>query len=268
MAMLPIPTRSDNARQPQSPSPWVLGAQIGGGGFGAVFRCHDTSESVERRPSWAMKVCQNIGEVIGECFAESHRLKHANLLSIEEVLATPKNKVCVRMPCLEGLELFKCAGRLSDSGMLRTTRGLVAAVAYLHRRGLVHRDIKPENVFLTEGCSKAILVDLGALSPQGVRALTQGTQAYQPPEARGTRTQTVESSLDDWGVGATLATVAVGALVRSKRSCLKVMKKSARLSRLPTTRIILSRLIGLIERSLEDRLRVRSLSVELDELSC
>ena len=56
-----------------------------------------------------------------------------------------------------------------------------AALAFLHKRGLVHRDIKPSNVIIVNGLVK--LADVGMVTEAGSASIAGGTIGYIAPEA-------------------------------------------------------------------------------------
>jgi serine/threonine protein kinase len=92
---------------------------------------------------------------------------------------------------------------------VRFGRRLAAAVAELHRRGIVHRDIKPANLFLPGGdLDQVKLLDLGTAWRPEVERLTRpgqvlGTPMYMAPEqarARGA----ISPATDVWAMGCVL----------------------------------------------------------------
>jgi serine/threonine-protein kinase len=101
---------------------------------------------------------------------------------------------------------------------MRILRGVAAAVALAHQRGLLHRDLKPENIFLAQGESGEVakVLDFGlvrSLAPgatetaaQTVPGAVMGTVAYMSPEQR--RGEAPAESWDIWA----LALVAFEAL--------------------------------------------------------
>ena len=232
-------------------SPWKLGYKISKGAFGVVYVAADDDDI-------AIKVGRNVSSVMGECLAEECRLRHKNLLLIEQVSAT-RQGAFVRMHLVAGEELFYMVGKVSDHCMMKVLKGLISATSYLHGRGYVHRDIKPENVIVSSNYDRVVLVDLGCLKKIGERTITRGTRFYQAPEAKGTIFQIVTTALDDWSVGATIATVATGRLINTSDACLRSLKRKYLYAK-PTTRCILESVSDMFKMDPSERLSARRLN--------
>ncbi|WP_428261076.1 serine/threonine-protein kinase PknK [Haliangium sp.] len=89
-------------------------------------------------------------------------------------------------------------------------RRIAAAVAEIHRRGIVHRDIKPSNLFLSEGALELVkLLDFGtAFQSGGSDHLTRrgalvGTPHYMAPEQARAGGE-ITSATDVWAIGCVL----------------------------------------------------------------
>ncbi len=79
-------------------------------------------------------------------------------------------------------------GKLPPERAVHITRGILEALDYIHRQGVVHRDLKPENVMVGPD-DKIKLIDFGLAGQQGARRLTfakltqvMGTPNYISPE--------------------------------------------------------------------------------------
>ena len=97
---------------------------------------------------------------------------------------------------------------------LRITSGVLAALAYSHRAGIVHRDIKPANVMVTpQGDIKVMDFGIARAMADSAATMTQtqaviGTAQYLSPEqARG---ETVDARSDIYSTGCLLFELLTG----------------------------------------------------------
>ncbi|MEU8124728.1 serine/threonine-protein kinase [Spirillospora sp. NPDC049024] len=82
-------------------------------------------------------------------------------------------------------DAVRAAGPLPEPAVLRLAAGLTAALAEIHRAGLVHRDLKPSNVLLAADSPKVI--DFGVARTaegdgDGQTGVLAGTPGYMSPE--------------------------------------------------------------------------------------
>ncbi|MCG8418385.1 MAG: protein kinase [Proteobacteria bacterium] len=101
-------------------------------------------------------------------------------------------------------------GVLSAAETVTLARRVAAALAEMHRRGLVHRDIKPGNLFLTgRSVAHVKVLDLGVVrSLDGKAKLTHtgqilGTPHYMAPE-QARAGQKIGPAADIWALGCVL----------------------------------------------------------------
>lgn len=130
-----------------------------------------------------------------------HRLDHPHLNPVEagvEVDGYPG----VVMPFVRGERLGRWLGSgVERDAFLRTLRGVLEGLHYLHGLGVVHRDVKPENI-LVEPSGHAWLVDFDLsvrLGSEHQRPALAGTVAYLSPEQ--TRGRPVAPATDLYAVG-------------------------------------------------------------------
>ena len=106
------------------------------------------------------------------------------------------------------------AGELTADSSIRYTLGVLAALQYSHRKGIVHRDIKPSNVMVTTddhvkvmdfGIARA-LADSAATMTQ-TQAVVGTAHYFSPEQARG---ETVDARSDLYSAGCLLYELLTG----------------------------------------------------------
>ena len=102
---------------------------------------------------------------------------------------------------------------------LRCAIGLAAALAQVHKKGLVHKDIKPTNVFANAAMDRAWLRGFGIASrlprerqAPGPAEFIAGTLPYMAPEQTGRMNRSVDSRSDLYALGVTLYELLTGIL--------------------------------------------------------
>ena len=166
--------------------------EIGRGGMAAVYLADDP----KHHRQVAIKVFNaDLAEVLGKDrflreIELTAGLAHPHILPLYDSGVADGFAYYV-MPFVEGRTLREYLaekGRLPLDEALSIIKGVIDALAFAHRKGIIHRDIKPENVLLQGG--HALVADFGiarALSLAGDVALTQtgmivGTPSYMSPE--------------------------------------------------------------------------------------
>jgi tRNA A-37 threonylcarbamoyl transferase component Bud32 len=201
-----------------------LGEVLGAGGFGQVWKAHDTSLGVDvaikqmhldsRLPE------KQRAELLTRATREARnaaRLRdHPHIVSVHDVVEIDDAPWIV-MQLVEGRSL---ADKMSDEGPLlaaqvvEIAQALLRALISAHEAGVVHRDIKPANVLLSGG-GQVLLADFGISVGRGDTRLTGsalviGSPGFIAPERlRGERG---DAKSDLFALGVTLYAAAEGAL--------------------------------------------------------
>src|SRR5262249_51898615 len=166
-------------------------ALVATGGMSLVYRAIDR----ERGGPVALKVLAGKGVRDMERFSYEAlllaELHHPGIVGYVAHGATAAGERYLAMDWLEGEDL---AARLARSGMtvdeaVTLARGVSAALAVAHARGIVHRDIKPSNIFLVDGAvTEPKVLDFGVARLGYGRTLATragamlGTPGYMAPE--------------------------------------------------------------------------------------
>jgi len=241
--------RGASASSPAAPrriGPYVLEAELGRGGMGAVYR----ATHVELRRPVALKLLlggSNASERARERFRleaqAAARLRHRHVVAIHDVGETPEGDPYLALDLVPGESL----GRLLErEGPLEPRRAaeLVAKIAraldYAHELLILHRDVKPDNVLL-DAAGEPLLTDFGlAKVLDGTRdgpTLTgqfMGTPGYAPPEQL--QGAGVDRRADVYAAGATLYALLTGDAPFGGESMLEVLAQVAHEAPTPPSR--------------------------------
>lgn len=165
---------------------------IGVGGFGIVFKAHDT----ELRRVVALKVLAPhlMSSVAAQKrFAREAQtaaaIVHEHVIPIYDVVSNPKHCYLV-MQYIAGQSLqdrVDSSGPLPVEDVLRIASQIAAGLDAAHQQGVVHRDVKPANILLEESVDRVLISDFGLARTADDANLTRsgvitGTPHYMSPE--------------------------------------------------------------------------------------
>jgi serine/threonine protein kinase len=210
----------DQASKLQIPG-YKIEAEIGRGGFGAVYRARRTEDG----KIVAVKVMLSrvdADDAAIERFkrevAVTAKLQHPNIVRVQESGASGAVFYFVMEFCDGGSAwdlMLKNGGRLSLSQAKPIILGALTGLAYAHDKGFVHRDLKPQNILLSHG--EARLSDFGlsksfqqaGLSGMSMTGGFAGTPYFMPRE-QITNFKYVKPVSDVWSMGATIYNILTG----------------------------------------------------------
>uniref|UniRef100_A0A3B1JC23 Si:ch211-27e6.1 n=1 Tax=Astyanax mexicanus TaxID=7994 RepID=A0A3B1JC23_ASTMX len=197
-------------------------ALIGRGSFSHVVRV----EHRHTRQPFAIKLLEVRGNEGRElCRTELgvlRRVRHANIIRLEEVFQTP-DRVYLVLELATGGELLErvvARGSFTERDATRALIMVSSGLRYLHSLGIVHRDLKPENLLYYHPGpdSRLIITDFGLACWRHDWALRTlcGTPEYLAPEMVGGRPY--GSAVDMWALGVISYILLSGSMPFDQRS--------------------------------------------------
>jgi calcium/calmodulin-dependent protein kinase I len=200
-------TRLDADSEGKFQDNYVLGDEIGRGGFSVVYR----ATSKKTGTAWAVKIIeksllQDDIKLLRREIAIMKKVDHTNILRLKEIYEDGA-KVYIVMELVEGSELFDRIvdkGYYSEKNAINIVNQILSAVEYLHSQGIAHRDLKPENL-LCSGSDESEIVkiaDFGLskiFNDEEELRTSCGTPGYVAPEVL--MCESYDKSVDMWGIG-------------------------------------------------------------------
>lgn len=189
---------------------YVLGDEIGKGGFSTVVKGHKVGDESQE---FAIKLIQKKmveGDDIKLLKREIQimkKLDHPHVLKLYHVYEDDQQFYLV-MELVRGKELFDKIverGMYSEKDAALIIKQVVSAVQYLHDNGIAHRDLKPENLLSSgDGEDEIIkIADFGfskSFAEDGEKLMTScGSPGYVAPEIL--TAESYDKSVDMWSVG-------------------------------------------------------------------
>ncbi|MGW1990055.1 protein kinase domain-containing protein [Embleya sp. NPDC001921] len=189
---------------------YELGRQLGRGGMAEVLMAHDvrlgrTVAVKTLRPDLAQDPVAR--SRFGREAQNAASLNHPAIVSVYD---TGEDQVgdelvpFIVMECVEGRTVRELLGEGNPIPLeqaLRVTEGILEALEYSHRHGIIHRDIKPANVIITNsGAVKVMDFGIARAMHSAATTMTQtgmvmGTPQYLSPEQALGRTVDARSDL-------------------------------------------------------------------------
>ncbi|MFN7962583.1 MAG: protein kinase [Thermoanaerobaculia bacterium] len=242
--------------------PYALGAEIGSGGMGKVYRAYDT-----RLERWvAIKEIHD--ETSGDRLAQERlrrearaaaRLSHPAVVQIHDILEGADGLAIV-MELVEGepLAAWLREAERPVAARLALAKEIASGLAAAHEAGIIHRDLKAENVLVTdEGHAKVL--DFGLAKKAGKESLESqltghhvlvGTiRSMSPEQALGGE---LDSRSDLFALGVLLYEMFGGASPFAAESSVETLTRICTARQEPLAELVPELPIGLSE--LVDRL--------------
>ena len=205
--------------------PYRLGALLGSGGMGEVYRARDARLNREVAIKILSEVFASDADRLRRFQTEARSvgaLNHPNILTVFDA-GFEGDRPYLVTELLQGESLRERlrGGRLPRQKAIEYARQTAAGLAAAHAKGIVHRDIKPENLFITTDGRLKILdfglakswseqpLDTSATRSQITAAGSiMGTASYMSPEqALG---KPVDSRSDLFSLGSVLYEMLTG----------------------------------------------------------
>ena len=198
-----------------------LGAVIGRGGMGVVWRARDellSRDVAVKEMIWPPSLTDHERQAVCRRATReaqvAARLNHRNVIRVFDIVEEDGCPWIVMelLPYRSLLDVIEDEGPLAPPEAARVGLQILAALRAAHAQDIVHRDVKPANILIGPG-NRVVLTDFGIAWAADRQAVTTaglilGSPSYIAPErARGGHSGVPG---DLWGLGASLYTAVEG----------------------------------------------------------
>jgi eukaryotic-like serine/threonine-protein kinase len=202
--------------------PYVIDAQIGEGGMGAVWRAHRADGRFEGNVAIKFVHAHFVGgageqrfRVEGELLA---RLAHPNIARLLDAGVVEGMQPYLVIEYVEGdpIDVYCNQQQLPLEARIKLFRDVLAAVGHAHSHLVVHRDIKPANILVTRqgivklldfGIGKLLGADSAAAQLTRSSAIALTPQYAAPEQVLG---QEITTATDIYALGLVLYVLLTG----------------------------------------------------------
>jgi hypothetical protein len=175
--------------------PFVLGEEIGRGGYGTVYKATRTTNVATFE--YAVKLfepspfIENVDKARQRFEREIRALsavQHRAIVQLVDAGITSEQRAYIAMPLIVGANLAVACQHGELRPILEVFVEILRALQTAHEASVIHRDLKPTNVMVRASDRQPIIVDFGAsyirdeLSEKNLTTTVVGTRGYIPPE--------------------------------------------------------------------------------------
>lgn len=140
--------------------------------FPEAFCVRSNSIVIARSRAQQAEFRSVVKQFVHEAFSLS-KLAHPNIVAVHQVFED-NDTAYMSMDYIDGPDLLDTleegAERLRPEQITHILTQILAAVGFIHSKGVLHRDISPDNILLDKATGNPVLIDFGAAREQDSKA--------------------------------------------------------------------------------------------------